>query len=150
MFQSAPDRQPEIVDLVWLAQVVVGAFMDGSNRRVDAGESGHDDHGNIRPLRPDGPHQFHAVHSLHANVGDDQIAGPFLELLERFSRGRGPFGGVLLPAQNLDQSALSAVVVVNHENDRITHTFTRTESGGNVTRAAVPRPLAGAMLMVPR
>ena len=114
-------QQQRLVEIEGLGQVVVGAVLHGGNRRLHRAVGGHDHDLRVRPAGAHLLEQRQAVDAGHADIEEDQVERPALDLPE--GRGAVLDRGDLVAraAEALLEDPAQAVLVVGDQDAASIH-----------------------------
>ena len=89
LLQRVLHRLEQLLAAVRLAQIIVGAALQGADGRLDADVAAHDDHVALDATPVDVVHDFMAAHVGQAQVEQDQVEAQFRQLRQRLAAAGG-------------------------------------------------------------
>ena len=116
LLQCVGHRFQQLLAAVGLAQIVVGAALEGADRRVDADFAAHHDDIGIDALLVDEVHDVMAAHVGQSQVEQHQVEAHARQVRQRFGAARGGDQVVVAVAQQFVQRRQQARLVVDQQD----------------------------------
>src|SRR5215467_10764890 len=112
MGERTPDRSPDLGKLVWLAQIVIGPFVNRLNGGVDRGERGHDDDWNVISPCLQRSQQFNSAHALHSHIRENKVKRSMVKSTECLFGARRSRYRISFFFENADERHTGVHVIV--------------------------------------
>ncbi|MNS93473.1 hypothetical protein D3C72_1276520 [compost metagenome] len=130
LLQRVLHRLEQLFAAVRLAQIIVGAALQGADGRLDADVSAHDDHVALDAAPVDVVHDFMAAHVGQAQVEQDQVEAQFRQLRQRFAAAGSRVQLVAAVFQQFVEGGEQTGLVVDQQDARAV--FQVKRNGGGV------------------
>ncbi len=115
VFHAATNRMLHRFDVAWFDEVIVSAFLQGSDGRLDRSKSGEHYRNRQRRLLPDPVQNGNAVPAFHVQVSEYQIVIAFAEEIDGFVTARRRVNDVAFPFENCCGGDAQALFVIDDE-----------------------------------
>ena len=116
MLQGPGHHQPEFGGIHRLGQVIISPLAHGGHGVGDGAVTGDDDAGALGLVLRQIFENFHAPQAGHGQVGQRQVKGLLLQLLEAAFAIRRGHDGVTFGLKDFLQALQDARIIVNHQD----------------------------------
>ena len=148
--QRPPNGEQQLVEPDGLAHIIVRAFLDRLQGRLDRSERGREDHTQVRVGLAQASEQAETVQVGHPDIRDDNVEDLFSRQCQCCAAVVRLAHLVPFCPQRLGHGRAGLDVVVHHEQARSHHATASAGAIGSRTSIAAPPPGASSTWIVPR